>query len=277
MKKLGLITYKNSPKIAPGDQLLVEPLKKQGFNPVAVPWDDEKIDWSTFDVVIFRSSWNYHRKYEQFLAWLDLIEKLNIPVWNSISIIRWNSNKKYLKDLEYKGIPIVPTVFVGKGEKYFLSDIANHKHWTDLVIKPAIGIYSYNVQFVNRNDYDKKQKEFEKLSGQSGVLIQPYMEEAWRSGEYSFVFIGNEFSHAVVKTATNKITIAESGKKIIRQAVAVIEKINSPLLYARVDAVIQNDTLNLTELELIEPRLYFDTDPRSPVRFAKALKKFLSR
>src|SRR4030042_2037048 len=103
MKTVGLITYCQSPELTPSDQLLVEPLKKLGFNPVAVPWDDENVNWSAFDVLIFRSCWNYHLQYKKFIEWLNHLEKLHIPVWNPIPIIKWNSNKIYLKDLEYKG------------------------------------------------------------------------------------------------------------------------------------------------------------------------------
>jgi hypothetical protein len=263
MKNLGLVTYKTSPYLTHDDQLLVEPLKKKGFNVKAVAWDDKNVDWSKFDIIVLRSCWNYHVEYKKFLAWLDTIEKLNITVWNPVPILRWNSNKKYLRELEYKGIPIVPTVFIEKGEKYFLSDIAKHKKWTDLIIKPAIGASSYNVKHIKQNEYGKKQKEFEHLAKQSGVLVQPDMSPLPGYEEYSFVFIGNMFSHAVKKAP----------KKIIQQAEAVIKKINSPLLFARVDGIVQNNTFLLLELECIEPELYFRLDSRSPARFAQALKK----
>jgi len=258
MDTVGLVTCSNSPQLTSSDQLLVRPLQKQGFNPVAVAWDDPDIDWSKFDVLIFRSCWNYHLHYEKFLAWLDHLETLRVPTLNPIPIIRWNSNKKYLKDLECKGVQIVPTVFLEKGEKYYLSDIAQHKKWKDLVIKPAIGLYSYNVKFIKQNEYNKKQKEFEKLSAESGVLVQPHM----KGTECSLVFIGNEFSHAVRKVP----------RHIIQQAAAVMKKVNSPLLYARVDAIVQNDTFYLMELECIEPKLYFDLCPRAPTKFAQALQ-----
>jgi glutathione synthase/RimK-type ligase-like ATP-grasp enzyme len=260
MKTVGLITYAKSPQLTESDQFLVEPLKKQGFNPVAVPWDDKCIDWSAFDILIFRSCWNYHRKYEQFLSWLDYIEKLNIPVWNPIPILRWNSNKKYLKDLEYKGIPIVPTIFIEKGERYFLSDIAHQKKWNNLVVKPAVGASSYRVTYVSKNDYKRRQKTFQKLAQQSDVLVQPHI----KGKEYSLVFIDKQFSHATQKTS----------KSIIQQAKSVLEKVNSQLLYARIDGFIQNKTFLLSEVELIEPKLYFDLDPASPVRFARVLKKY---
>jgi glutathione synthase/RimK-type ligase-like ATP-grasp enzyme len=282
MKTVALVTYRNSSKLTRDDQLLVEPLKKYELNPVSAAWDDAKIDWSKFDCIILRSCWNYHLKYEQFMEWLDRIEKLKVSVWNPIHIIRWNSNKKYLKDLERKGIPIVPTVFLEKEEKYYLADIAKHKKWKDLVIKPAVGASSYNVTLITQNEYKEKQKEVEKLSQQSGILIQPYMKEI-SGGEYSFIFIGKQFSHSVLKipkkgdfrsnyemgAKENKI---EADKNTIQQAANVIEAVNSPLLYARVDGIVQDDMLLLTELELIEPYLYFDLDSLAPARFAKALQ-----
>jgi glutathione synthase/RimK-type ligase-like ATP-grasp enzyme len=259
---IGLITYQKSPHLTESDQLIIAPLQKQGFTPIAVPWDDTTIDWSAFDVLVLRSCWNYHLKYTQFLLWLDEIEKRNIPVWNPIPILRWNSNKKYLKDLEYKGIPIVPTVLIESGERYFLSDVAHQKKWNNLVVKPAVGASSYRVTYVSKNDYERRQKAFEKLAQQSDVLVQPHI----KGKEYSLVFIDKQFSHA-----TNKIS-----KSIIQQAKSVLKKVNSQLLYARVDGYIQNKTFLLSELELIEPRLYFDIDQTSTTRFAEILKKLMA-
>jgi glutathione synthase/RimK-type ligase-like ATP-grasp enzyme len=264
MKTVGLVTYKQSPKLTPDDQLLVEPIKKQGFNVKAVAWDDKNVDWSKFDIIVPRSCWNYHLRYEQFMEWLNAIEKLNVPVWNPVPVIRWNSDKKYLRELEYKGIPIIPTVFIEKGEKYNIADIAHHKKWKNLVIKPAIGASSYHLTRIHQNEYIEKQKIFENLIKQSGVLVQPDISSLPEYEEYSFVFIGNIFSHAVKKAP----------KKIVAQAEMVIKKINSSLLYARVDGIVQNDTFLLMELELIEPELYFNLYPIAPMRFVEALQSY---
>jgi glutathione synthase/RimK-type ligase-like ATP-grasp enzyme len=286
MKAVGFVTYKQSSKLTESDQFIVPPLKKRGFEAHAVAWDDTRIDWTRFDVIVLRSCWNYHLHYEQFLAWLNRIKRLKVPVWNPIPVIRWNSNKKYLKDLEYKGVPVIPTVFIEKGTTYFLSDIAKHKGWKDLVIKPAIGASSYNVCLVKQNEYDKKQNEFVKLSGQSDVCIQPFVKEIY-NGEYSLIFLGNQYSHAVLKIpkkgdfrsncetggAEKRI---EPEKRIIQQAANIVKTIHSPLLYARVDGIILDGKFTLSELELIEPELYFYLDPLSPAKFAKTLARYTS-
>jgi glutathione synthase/RimK-type ligase-like ATP-grasp enzyme len=272
MKTIAFVTYYKSPNLTPSDQLLVEPLNTKKIDVVAAAWDDKNVDWSKFDTIILRSCWNYHLKYKQFTEWLDHIEKLKVPVWNPIPIIRWNSNKKYLKDLEYKGAPIIPTVFVEKGEKYFLSDIAKRKQWTDLVIKPAIGASSYHVLSVKQNEYNKRQKEFEKLLEQSDVLIQPYVPML-KTKEISLIYFGNTFSHAVVKQSEHRGTSIHPGKTIIQQAQNILQKIRSPFLYARVDGIIVHGVFTLSELELIEPHLFFDLDLTASTRFTRTLKK----
>jgi hypothetical protein len=274
MKRIGFVTYLELPTINESDQLLLTPLRKEGFKVEATAWDDTNIDWSKYDYLILRSCWNYYRNYEKFFIWLSYIEKLNIPTWNPTPIIRWNANKKYLKELEYKGIPIIPTVFIEKGTTYNLIDIAHHKKWNDLVIKPAVGVFSYNVKVIKQNEFNKGQTIFKKLSQQSDVLIQPYIS-IMKNKEYSLVFLGGKYSHTVIKQSGNRGTIIYPDASIIQQAKKILQKIHSPLLYTRVDGIIIDDVFMLSELELIEPYLFFTEDKKSPTRFVRAFKALM--
>ncbi len=285
MKNLGLVTYRKLPHLCKSDQLLVEPFRQEGFHAVAVSWDDPSVDWSTFDYLVLRSCWNYYRQYEKFLNWLSLIEQLHIQLWNPLPIIKWNINKKYLKELEYKSIPTVPTIHIEKGTKYLLADIAKRKQWTNLVVKPAINAEGTNIVLIKQNEYSIKQRQFETLCQQSDILIQPLMQKMLTEGEYSLVFLGNQFSHAVLKTPQRgdfrfnlrrgAIKKIELSKKFTQQAAYILTTIQSPLLYARVDGINQNGKLILMELELIEPYLFLDQDRKSPERFIQAFKKLI--
>src|SRR5436190_22616236 len=113
MKSIALITYKELPTLTESDRLLIKPLEENGFQPHVVCWD-EKIDWKQFDSVILRSCWDYHTRVDEFLIWLNMLEQQEIPVWNPIDIVRWNYKKTYLKELEDKGITIIPTVCLEK-------------------------------------------------------------------------------------------------------------------------------------------------------------------
>ena len=64
--------------------------------------------------------------------------------------------------------------------------------------------------------------------------------------------------------------------RLLAQAGAVVASLERPPLDARVDLVRGADGgFLLRELELIEPSLYFRTDPGSPLRFVQALGRWM--
>ncbi|OGG03654.1 hypothetical protein A2W14_04020 [Candidatus Gottesmanbacteria bacterium RBG_16_37_8] len=282
-KRIGLITFSKKPLLTPSDNLLLEPLKKAGFDPLAVPWDKKNVNWSAYNFLILRSCWNYHFNFPLFLNWLDQLEKVKIKILNPVEIVNWNVNKKYLKDLERIGVPIVPTVFLAKGEKVNLKDLVSKRDWQEIVIKPAVGASSYNVLRFQDNEYDKAQVKLNEIVKRSAVLIQPLMKEVIEEGEYSLIFFGREYSHTVLKRPKigdfralgfgASYTKIEPDKKLISQAGDILSKIKSDLLYARLDGISQNGVFILIEIELIEPHLFFDLDPQSPTRFVKAFEE----
>ncbi len=116
MKHVALVTCSTFPELSTSDSFLVEPLRKVGCIPHVVPWDKKNVDWNLFDAIILRSTWNYPKHYDQFIAWLD---NLHTNVFNPIQTLKWNSHKSYLLDLAKKEIPIIPTVIkpaVSNGE-----------------------------------------------------------------------------------------------------------------------------------------------------------------
>ncbi|MBI4130856.1 hypothetical protein HY468_06060 [Candidatus Roizmanbacteria bacterium] len=281
-KEIALITYKESPELSKSDALLVEPLKNEGFTSQAVPWDSGDIDWERFTALVLRSCWNYHYNYQDFLTWLSKIENTHIPLWNPAEVVRWNANKKYLTDLESKGVSTVPTVWLEKDERTNLEDIAGEKKWNDLVVKPSVGASAYGIFRVRSGEYNAAQIKINDILQQSEVMIQPLMEEVMSEGEYSLVFIGGEYSHAMLKTpkegdfrsnhhcGATEVKV-EPDRPLIDQAYSILDKVDSPLLYARIDGINRDGEFVLMELELIEPHLFFDQDQQSPTRFAKAL------
>lgn len=285
MKTIGLITYLESPTLTPSDQLLVSPLEKEGVHVIPVAWNDPQVNWRRFDALIFRSCWNYHKHYNQFLSWLKTIENLPLQVWNPIPIIRWNISKKYLLGLEKKGIPIIPTIIVNKNKLIKLGQIMTDRHWADIVVKPVVGASADNVFRLRRENVSNIQQKLIGLADITDIIVQPFMPEI-AEGEFSLIFIGGLFSHAILKRPRKndfRTTYRHGGRwvciepqrKLLEQAYLVLQTIKNPLLYARVDGIIQKGTFLLMELELIDPHLFFDFDPESSVRFAKTVTTYL--
>jgi hypothetical protein len=61
---------------------------------------------------------------------------------------------------------------------------------------------------------------------------------------------------------------------LVAQARNILEKVDSKLLYARVDGVLRDDDFYLMELELIEPFLFLKYDAGAPERFARVVERF---
>ncbi len=287
MKKVALVTYNELPNLVDGDNLLIDPFKTQGVEVVAAPWDKPDIKWGNFNIVILRSCWNYIDKFKEFTTWLDDLEKNKVNLWNPVQIIKWNSNKKYLLDLEKKGASIIPTKIFNKNNiKEIPEYLDSLEIYETIIIKPVIGNRSLNVVKINKNKFDINNVEFVNLINGTEVLIQPFLKEIEKDGEFSFVFFNKKYSHAMVKKPKQGEyrTHPDFGgieykfnppENLIRQAEIILNNIESPLLYARVDGICVNGKLLLMELELIEPYLFFECEEKAPKSFVDAVKYYI--
>ena len=286
MKTVALVTYKTSPALTPSDALLVEPLKKEHIHIIPTPWDDPAINWAQFDAIALRSCWNYHTKYKEFIDWTLQLDKLHAHVLNTTEIIRWNSEKTYLLDLEGRGASVVPTIIIKQNEKFSLKDILSKTGWSDIVIKPSIGADADGVFKVSQHEYESGEKKFQNIVQHNTVLIQPLMTEVMTDGEYSIVFLDGIYSHCVKKIPKkgefrsnyqfgNTERLVELSDNLLRQAYTIVRLVTPLPFYARVDGIIRNGEFVLMELELIEPHLFINFFPPAAIAFARALKALL--
>src|SRR6266568_3199654 len=114
------------------------PLRELGVTAVPAVWDSPDVCWEEFQGVVVRSCWDYHHRLEEFLGWVVRLERAGIPVWNPPAVLRWNSHKGYLRDLAARGVPIVPTRWLGRGEPVDLPMLLEDAGWRDAVMKPAV-------------------------------------------------------------------------------------------------------------------------------------------
>lgn len=286
MRKVALVTYGKQPKLFDGDNLLVDPFKKYGFKPLSIPWDKKRVAWEDFDLVILRSTWDYHLRVKEFLNWLEYLEDRKVKLWNPPNIIRWNINKKYLLDLEKEEYPIIPTVLIKKESIKDTRKIAADNKWEEIIIKPTIGNSAYNTYRLRLKDIDSALPQLAKKLQNNDLIIQPYIKEINQEGEYSFIFFNKKYSHTVLKVPKKnefrsqrefggKELKIEPNQKVISQAERVLDKISSPILYARIDGLVIEGQLKLMELELIEPYLFFEKEKNSAEKFVKAAISFI--
>lgn len=283
--KIGILTCARLPELLESDQKLIPLFAKENISAKAVVWNDESVDWTQFDYLIFRNTWDYYQKEIAFTSWLDKIESLEIKTFNPISVIQKNKHKFYLNELKKDGISILPTIFLEKNSASDLQDLIP-ENWKKIVIKPAFSAGSYLTKLIDRNELEFIQTEFKEHFETKDFLLQEFRPEIKEVGETSFIFFNGKFSHAVNKKPVEgdfrvqiqyggKYTLIKSNADLVSQAKLVLSKIPEKLLYARVDGIVIENKLHLMEIELIEPDLYFDLAGGARERFVESFLEIL--
>ena len=224
------------------DRLLAAALRHEGCEIELAAWTDGD-DWRRYASVLVRSCWDYHLRPADFFAWIDRLESRGTPVLNPVPLLRWNVDKRYLLDLEARGVPIVPTVF---GERFARDDLDRlRERWaTDrLVAKPSIGATAYGCRRLGRGDAVDAGNEDPSAAT---VLVQPFLPAVVEEGEWSLMLFDGELSHTVVKRpAAGEFRVqkewggsfrrAEPDGGLVALARRAVEAVDPLPAYARVD------------------------------------------
>jgi len=199
MATVAFATYRELPLLTNEEQLVCTQLRQWAIQAQPAVWNDTEVRWQDFDAVIVRSCWDYHYQPDAFIRWIEHIDHLGIPLWNPATLIRWNINKVYLRDLQQRGVSIVPTVWLDGGSIANLAQLLDQQGWSEAVVKPAISATAFDTWRISANDALNDQPRFAALLRRCGVLVQPYLEAISSEGEWSLIFIANTYSHAVLK------------------------------------------------------------------------------
>jgi glutathione synthase/RimK-type ligase-like ATP-grasp enzyme len=241
-----------------------------------VAWT-EADDLGGFDLILPLVAWGYHLDYDRWLGFLERAEAERWPLINPPALLRWNGDKAYLAELADRGVPTVPTLAVEsccdadleEARRRFASD------W--LVIKPPVSASASGTHRLGPND------DLPAESRRRPMIVQPLIEEIARTGEFSLMLFGGEYSHAVVKrpkTGDFRVQPHLGGVTLPSKAPPGAERLAKQALaaapaqatYARVDIIPDDDAvLRIMELELIEPALYLDHAPDRGAAFTQAI------
>lgn len=279
---IALVTCAEYPDLCEDDRLLVPAFERRGCRAEPALWDDPKRRWGDYGAVVLRSTWDYHRRFPEFLRWLDQLERDSAPIWNRMPTLRWNINKRYLQDLAVAGVRVTPTVWVPMGSAVTLRDLMESVQSEALVVKPAVSASAFETWRTERAQASENEARFSRLVAHRDLMVQPFLPVFETDGEISHVFLNGTFSHAVRKrprpgdfrvqeehggTAERAVVSGD----LVRQAERALAAAPEATLYARVDGVVMDGGLVVTELELVEPRLYFGWEETAADRFADAL------
>ncbi|RRQ81267.1 hypothetical protein CQW39_05640 [Streptomyces griseofuscus] len=287
MPRIALATY--DPGTAPSRDadlpVLVRALNDAGARADAPYWDDPGIDWSAYDLVVVRSTWDYSWRAAEFTAWLERVARAT-RIANPAEVIRWNLDKRYLGELAAAGVPTVPTSYLAPGEDGAPVLPTDH----DYVIKPTSGAGARFAARYTPAEHETAVRHLARMHAEGfTAMVQPYLQGIDVTGERALQFFGGRLLHASRKGAVlspgtpydaDKVAHpdltpwqpTDAELAVAKKALAAVPGSTAPLLYARVDLADGPDgTPRLMELELVEPNLFLFLHPDSLPRTAAAI------
>jgi hypothetical protein len=294
--RVAFATAAEFPDLDEDGAVLIEACARNGIDAGPEVWTDETVDWSAYDMVVVRSTWDYQNQYAEFLEWADRVSA-GTRLANSAAVLAWNIVKTYLRTLQQHGLPVVPTDWLEPGDTFVVPPQGEY------VVKPAVsaGSRDTNRYLTGVHDEMATAHATALLAAGRTVMVQPYLAKVDTEGETALFFFGGEFSHAVRKgplltpamevvTAAYKPETIEPREPSDAQRLAADQVLDSlaqlapagreQMVYARVDLVPGPDgSPVLLELELAEPSMFLVFDgtggTASAGRFAHAIRAAL--
>lgn len=269
------------------DELVINALEGKDLSVVKKDWNDPKFNWNTTRSVLFRSTWDYFDNFEQFKKWFDKTRNTCLMI-NSSETIEWNLDKHYLLDLQKHHISIPNSEFIKRGSSVDLSLLMQEKNWNEIVVKPTISGAAKNTYRLKKEDINQFDSTWKKLIYQEDFIVQEFQNNVITKGEVAMMVIGGKYTHAVLKKAKEgdfrvqddfggSIAIYNPSEKMVKLAEQCTRIIYPIPSYARVDIIWDNSgDLAVSELELIEPELWFRLNPNAAQKLAEHIDLILS-
>ena len=287
--------YVNPKKIDPyiqnvlkEDRLVMDGLEKLNLRTIKKDWNDTNFNWSSTKSAIFRSTWDYFDQFSNFRNWLELVKEQCYLI-NPYEQINWNLDKHYLLDLQKLDLPIVESVFVSKKTQLNLETISKSKNWKDIVIKPTISGAARHTYHLKNDEIKKFQDKWLSLTNDEDFMVQEFQKNILSTGEIAVMLFGGEYSHSVLKKAKKgdfrvqddfggSVEKINPSLEIIELAEKTVKSLKTMPIYARVDIIFDNGNKPvISELELIEPELWFRFKEESAYKLAEIVKDFLNK
>lgn len=253
---------------------------------VGIDWRAPLDELTDFDLAYLGTPWDYTESKDEFLARLEALEAAGVVVANPVEVIRWNSDKLYLRQLEEAGAASIPTLWPeGAGPADVLAAL-DHFGCDRVVVKRRVGAGA-----IGQDSFSRDNPPHPDWRMDQPAMIQPFLPAIQSEGEHSFIFVDGQFSHGLVKQATGGdyriqslyggIEIAVEPKAEDRAAaegVMAMLPFAQPPLYARIDMVrLDSGALAVIEAEAIEPYLYPLQGPEFGRRMADAMLHRLAK
>lgn len=212
------------------------------------------------DLYFIRTLWDYPEHPDEFMRFIDRPE-LQGRLVNHPDIIRDNISKHYLKRLIKAGLPVIPSYFPEKQISF--AELVADTGWQDVVVKPVIGGSGFAQHRL------KAGEAADDTVINMDQFVQPFLPQIFDRGEISMVYFNGHYSHALLKTNPTgdyRIQSLFGGIESSYTPSGDLKKLGGEFishlpampLAARIDFIPVGDSVQLIEMEAIEPYLYPD-------------------
>ena len=275
-------------------------LQKRGIESSIVFWDDPNVNWAQSSLAISRTTSNYAFNPKPFFDWAKKVETTT-PLWNPSHIMKWNHHKRYLIELQEKGVPMPETILIPQNTDKPIKEILESIPWEDFIIKPCIGVGSSGLKRFNKQSPDLE-KHFKEINSEGyhqvystgafdfipcDTLVQPYIKEITEVGEISMMFFGGKLSHSVIKKVKKgdfrahtefgaTVLMHMASEAEIELGYKALDCVGEPTQFARLDMIPSYDGPKLVEVELIDPFMFFDHQPTTVEGYASHIENSLN-
>jgi hypothetical protein len=286
MIDIAIATCSYQPELGAHDRGVIAELAELGIRATPLIWTDTQANANLerFAAVVVQSTWDSHLDPLAFVTWARRVHA-RTALFNPLPLLEWNLNKRYLQELERRGVPVTPTLWLSAGSSVDLRREVSERGWTRFVIKPVVSAGATETYIFDVEAMELAQATLERLVARRELMVQPYLRAFETEGERSYVFFAGTFSHAVRRPptlasaprgfdASHDMPPIEAELQLSRQ---VLERIGESPVYARVDLATNNDgVVRLQEVELVEPSLFTSLSPGAQQRYARAIADRLS-
>ncbi len=258
-------------------------LESRGHSLIEIDWHDPIEAFAEMPLVLVGTPWDYQDDEAAFLSKLDALAGSGCQVCNSPELVRWNARKTYLRELAELGALTIPTTWIERATTTDIEAAMEQFGCDTVVAKRQVGAGAEGQSIHRKGTLDQG------WEAKQPMMLQPYLDRITSEGEYSFLFVDGQFSHALVKRPASgdyRVQSLYGGTEQpldpsdtdLASAQAIVHAIpfDTPL-YARIDMVRGDDGgLLVMEAEMIEPYLYPEQGPRLGEMMASAIERRLA-
>tara|TARA_R110002096_G_scaffold433381_2_gene651965 strand:- start:2832 stop:3656 length:825 start_codon:yes stop_codon:yes gene_type:complete len=273
--RIAVVTSENAAALSKDDPILLAAIERAGHEAMHWCWDDPQVDWSSIDVALIRSTWDYFQRPDEFRVWLACVES-QTKLRNPPAMLNWNFDKRYLGELAEAGVPVVPTEYAGSAEEV---QAALERIWQlgqSAILKPVISGGSWGLQHLHHGDLVELNAE------QAPYMVQPFVPEIKSEGELAVIALGGVVHHGIRKVPKQGDfrvqaefgginTVEAPSEEATALAQQALDACPGKSLYARVDMVRRSGNLEIMEVELFEPELFLTLVPEAATRLVDCL------